>query len=251
MDIQLTVCVMVTALLVTVAPYQLVGGERPILAVMEIDAQDLPIAVEVRDRMSEYLRGKLIVTRSFIVVDKTRQSAALQALVKEEKARSYKACFDEKCQIPLGQALAADTILRTTITKTGSKYTIQCELVQLAREASGSGAMVQVEALPQNSLEDRLYGGLDSVVSQLTSVASVDRGEDDSGEDDAVKSTGGPPALECQSLCEKWSVFKSRHVEKQKREAYRCSRRCVRDEGRKVFECLRKAVSIDDYKGCK
>ncbi|HSW61107.1 MAG TPA: hypothetical protein VLJ60_09920, partial [bacterium] len=53
----------------------------------------------------------------------------------EMKKESYKMCYDDKCQIPLGQALSADTILRSTVTELGGLFILGVELIDLAKEA--------------------------------------------------------------------------------------------------------------------
>ena len=52
------------------------------------------------------------------------------------RKESYQKCYDKSCQIPLGQSLAADTILTGKITFLLGRYTMTVELVDLAKEAT-------------------------------------------------------------------------------------------------------------------
>lgn len=113
---------------------------RPILAVMDIEDQTRTFKNAVLDAAVQILRNKLTETRKYVVVDKTRQEEALSKMVKETKKESYKACYDQRCQIPLGQAVAADTILSCRITAMADIYTLGCTLTDLAREAAVAGA---------------------------------------------------------------------------------------------------------------
>ena len=83
-------------------------------------------------------------------------------MIKEMKKESYKACNDKNCQIPLGQALSADTIMRTTITYFGGVYTISSELIDLAKEATVIGAKKNY-----NGSDESMREALDYIVEQI------------------------------------------------------------------------------------
>ena len=84
-------------------------------------------------------------------------------MIKQMKEASYQDCNDKNCQIPLGQALSADTILRTTITFLGGIYKITSELVDLAKEATIRGA----EQKFNDHDEKSLVKALDRIVLQI------------------------------------------------------------------------------------
>jgi len=137
-------------------------GERLVLAVMEIEDTSGSMNRDYLGNAQEMLRGKLAATGHFVVIDKSRQEEKLRQLVHEQKKESYKACYDQKCQVPLGQALAADSILRTTISCLGTACMLSCELVDLEKEAAVSGGTADFE----NSAAE-LKKAVDSVVAQL------------------------------------------------------------------------------------
>ena len=129
------------------------------LAVMEFEDLSGKLSPETLAGATEYIRGAFVASNKFIVIAKERQE---KAMIKEMKKESYKSCNDKNCQIPLGQALSADTILRTTINFFGGVYTITAELIDLAKEATVSGAKQNFDGS-----EKSLMQALDRIVVQI------------------------------------------------------------------------------------
>jgi hypothetical protein len=77
-----------------------------------------------------------LAERSLRVIDRSSQDAAMRSLVQEEKARSYKTCVDQSCQIPLGKALAASHLMRSTIARFGAQCATNGELIDLRSEVT-------------------------------------------------------------------------------------------------------------------
>jgi len=123
------------------------------VAVMDIQDTSSTFVEDTLRNATEMLRGRLSAAGRFIVIDKSRQEAKIKALVRTSKKESYAACYDKECQIPLGQALAADSILRSTVSCLGSSCQLSLELVDLAREASIGGAATDFEASPEGLAE--------------------------------------------------------------------------------------------------
>ncbi len=141
--------------------------EKLKLAVMEFEDLSGKLSPQMLSGATEYMRGAFVSTNKYVVIAKERQE---KAMIKEMKKESYKSCNDKNCQIPLGQALSADTILRTTINFFGGVYTITSELIDLAKEATVSGAKQKF-----NGSEESLMEALDRIVVQITgSVVSYD-----------------------------------------------------------------------------
>lgn len=149
-------------------PRPLPPNERPIIAVMDIEDRGGALEAQVLDSLTDYLRASLVASGRFSVVDKSRQSQAREKMIKAEKAESYKTCYDRSCQIPLGQALAADSVLSINLGSMGSKLIIRAEIVDLAREVSVSGGVVKCDREPVEGLEERLMESADSLVLQLS-----------------------------------------------------------------------------------
>ncbi|MBO4699753.1 hypothetical protein J5690_09130 [bacterium] len=124
--------------------------EKLKLAVMEFEDRSGNLSEKTLSDATEYIRGAFVASNKFIVIAKERQD---NAMIKQMKKESYKACNDKNCQIPLGQALSADTILRTTINFFGGIYTITSELIDLAKEATVVGAKQKFDGSEQAFME--------------------------------------------------------------------------------------------------
>ena len=129
------------------------------LAVMEFEDLSGKLSKKMLSVATEQIRSKFVASNKFIVIAKERQE---NAMIKQMKKESYKACNDKNCQIPLGQALSADTILRTTISFFGGTYTITSELIDLEKEATTQGAEATF-----NGTEKSLKEAINSIVAQI------------------------------------------------------------------------------------
>ncbi len=85
----------------------------------------------------------------------------------EKKKESYKQCYEKSCQIPLGQALSADSILRTTLTHIGGVYVVSAELVDLEKQAGMGAAVEECEGEPKKHRDRRLMQAVKSLVAGL------------------------------------------------------------------------------------
>ena len=140
--------------------------EKLRLAVMEFEDRSGKISKQTLSDATEYVRASIISSNTYIVISKERQE---QEMIKEMKKESYKACNDKNCQIPLGQALSADTIMRTTITFFGGIYTIASELIDLEKEATIIGAKKNY-----NGDEVAMREALDFIVEKVISTFFLD-----------------------------------------------------------------------------
>lgn len=76
------------------------------------------------------------------VIDRGRLAAKLAETIRREKTESYRACVDEACQIPLGKALAATHLLRSTLARRGAECSLALELIELSSELTIDAAAV-------------------------------------------------------------------------------------------------------------
>ncbi len=146
-------------LLFSAALFAYDDDDKQKLAVMEFEDRSGNLSAKTLSDATEYIRGAFVASNKFIVIAKERQE---KVMIAEMKRESYKACNDKNCQIPLGQALSADTILRTTINFFGGIYTITSELIDLAKEATVSGAKQNFDGS-----EKSLMQALDRIVVQI------------------------------------------------------------------------------------
>ena len=134
------------------------NDEKLKLAVMEFEDRSGTLSEKTLSDATEYIRSAFVASNKFIVIAKERQE---KVMIAEMKKESYKLCNDKNCQIPLGQALSADTILRTTINSLGGVYVITSELIDLAKEATVIGA------------KQNFDGSETSLVSALDKIAEL------------------------------------------------------------------------------
>ncbi len=107
------------------------------VAIMRIEDKTKSINSSLIDSAEEFIRGELIASNRYFVISAERQNNEIMKTMKKE---SYKKCYERSCQIPLGKALSADTIIQGVITKFGKEYTLRLEMIDLAKEATILGA---------------------------------------------------------------------------------------------------------------
>jgi hypothetical protein len=105
-----------------------------------------------------------LAERGARVVDRSQQEAALKGLVDDEKKRSYSACVDSSCQIPLGKALAASHILRSTVARFGKACATNGEMIDLRAEVT-----VAAGSAKSDCSEEALLYAAESLAEQLIS----------------------------------------------------------------------------------
>ncbi|MBP5591197.1 hypothetical protein J6Y50_04990 [bacterium] len=148
------------------------------LAVMEFEDRSGTLSKQLLSDATEYLRSALTSANKYTVIAKERQE---QAMIKEMKKESYKECNDKNCQIPLGQALSADTILRTTIMRLGKTFVIASELIDLTKEATIVGAREKYDG-SEESLSIALDNIAEKVIAAYESIYNSDSSTNDNYE---------------------------------------------------------------------
>lgn len=107
-----------------------------VIAVMNVEASGkTPFEKNTLLALTDQVRV-FLAERGARVVDRSTQDQALKGLVEEEKKKSYQTCVDSSCQIPLGKALAASHILRSTVAKFGKACATNGELIDLRSEVT-------------------------------------------------------------------------------------------------------------------
>lgn len=109
--------------------------QTTLVAVMPIRDNSGKLTSDDLEAGTGYLRGGVASLEKFAVVSQGRQNEQLDKLLREQKKETYKECYDESCQIEVGKALSADTILRSHISYLDS-CVLTIELIDLATETS-------------------------------------------------------------------------------------------------------------------
>ncbi len=96
-------------------------------------------------------------------------SSELQRALRDAKRESFEACYDERCQIEIGKALAAQLSLQTRIGRVGSSCVLTSRLFDLREEATVRAASHRGECG-----DDALTTGVERLVEELVNGASAE-----------------------------------------------------------------------------
>ena len=195
------------------------------IAVMDVEDQSGTLDPNILKSATEYLRSKLVATGLYVVIDKTRQQEKLKGLIKDSKKESYMECFDKNCQVPLGQALAADNILRSSITLFADVYTMSTELVDLAKEATVAGLVADFDGSPKG-MRDAINKIIDDMIAKAQVPAGQKQAEPESFVLQFETTTPGVAAfVDGEQVCSKVpcirDVMKGRHSVKMSAPGYK------------------------------
>lgn len=133
-------------------------GNRPIVAVFDIETKRVKLSAEMMDALADYLTSRLTETGKYQVVPRDQLR---ERLAKQKKA-SYKQCYDQKCQIEMGRELAAEKTVATQVSKFADVCTLSVTIYDLRKAATESAATEKGECD-----EEGLLASLDKAVNKL------------------------------------------------------------------------------------
>lgn len=129
--------------LMTVLVADGLAQSRTVLGVLEISDLSGTLSEQEVEVATDFLRGLLVASKSFSVVDKSRQEETRKVVIKDLKRQSHNQCYDEKCRIELGRAMSADSLLVSKIGALGGTCTLTCELISLEKETVETSGLAQ------------------------------------------------------------------------------------------------------------
>lgn len=127
-----------------------------VIAVMDVEDANAGTNGAVGDSLVRNLSDQIrvyVTQQGARTIDRSAQERAFRQRVQEVKNESYKDCYDDTCQIELGKALAASHILRSKITKFGTRCVLNGELIDLAAEVTVKAASAQGACEAEGFLE--------------------------------------------------------------------------------------------------
>ncbi|MBW2704315.1 MAG: hypothetical protein JRF33_26145, partial [Deltaproteobacteria bacterium] len=127
---------------------------REVVAVFDVQDVSNRFEEDLLLQLTSYLSTTMVASGRFTVVPREQ----LRARLADKKSQSYKACYDDACQIELGKAVAAQKSLATQLLQVGQKCIVVANLIDLKTETTISGAKVQTDCDV-----DKLLGALDEV----------------------------------------------------------------------------------------
>jgi hypothetical protein len=111
-----------------------------IVAVFDIEDRTSLLTPATGRQLSEYLAAQVTRHAGYQVVPRHQ----LRARLARQKTESYKACYDQRCQIELGKAVAAERSLATTLLRVGEQCVLSSMLFDLKTETTVRAATVKM-----------------------------------------------------------------------------------------------------------
>ncbi|HSA21124.1 MAG TPA: hypothetical protein P5076_06740, partial [Myxococcota bacterium] len=134
-------------------------GRAAIIAVFTLEDRGAGLGTDVQERLSEYLASAIAASGHYQVIPR----AQLKERLGLQKTETYKACYDQNCQIELGKELAAEKTLSTQVIKLGANCMVTAVIFDLRTAASEGGASQE-----GGCGEDELVRSMKDVVAKLT-----------------------------------------------------------------------------------
>lgn len=140
------------------APPPVARGPAPVAAVFAIRDMTEKLDPHVLEQLTEFLSVQVAQQLGYKVVPREQ----LRGQLASAKSETFKACYDESCQIELGKAVAASKSISTTLIRVGNRCAFNATVYDLKTE-SADGAASADTACDENALLD----GVRSVVRGL------------------------------------------------------------------------------------
>jgi len=140
------------------------SGEAAVIAVFDVEdtrVRQARLTLDALKSMRDYLANQLAQDGVFKVVP----TSEIQAALRQGQAESYKACYDEACQIEIGKEIAAQKSLSTKISQFDTECVVSATLYDLRqtatdKAASAKGGCSQSEILVlMEKVAKKLRGG--------------------------------------------------------------------------------------------
>lgn len=139
-------------------PDQLSLERGSVLAAFDVLDASGELDPRAQDQVSDYLHARLTQALGYRVVPRARVKERILA----EKEHSYQACVDQSCQIELGKALAAQTILVTKLLRMGGTCALTATLFDLKTETAERATTVKTKCGTEGLIQ-----GVDDLVGAL------------------------------------------------------------------------------------
>ncbi len=130
----------------------------PVIAVFPIEDSSGSLSPQAVAKITDYFSVKLAETGRFRVVPKKELEKELAA----KKVDSYKACYDQSCQIEIGRELAAEKVVHTQIVELAGQCAVTATLYDLKAAATEKAASQKVACT-----EAALVGALETIAAAL------------------------------------------------------------------------------------
>lgn len=113
------------------------SAATPIVAVFDVEAKSQPRTF--KSTLADYLATQLAASGHYEVVPRSD----LKRRLRNQKRDSYKACYDESCQIEVGKELAADSIVSAQLIEAGAICILMVKVFDLRRATTSNAAAIE------------------------------------------------------------------------------------------------------------
>ncbi|MCK6552095.1 hypothetical protein L6R52_40060 [Myxococcota bacterium] len=149
---------------------------RAVIAVFDVEVRGARVSTEARTRLTDYV-ASLLAAQRFQVVPRSEVLSRLAAKKKE----SFRACYDEACQLEVGKELAAQKTVSTQVLELGGRCKATVTLYDLARAASeragtASSGCAEAEIVVAVEQATRAMLGLAADPGPSTAAVTLDPG---------------------------------------------------------------------------
>ena len=135
-----------------------VQAAPPIVAVFGVEDRTGQFDAAALQQLSDYLTTKIGEGGRFQVVP----GGQIRQRLREQKKESFKACYDQSCQIEIGRELAAQKSLAGQIVRIGSRCAVLLTLFDLKRATTERSASQKAECA-----QDPMVAALERAVAAL------------------------------------------------------------------------------------
>jgi hypothetical protein len=108
------------------------GEPVPVVAVFEIENRGSPLTKDELVALTDYLGTKLGERGQYQIIPRQE----IRRRLVEQKAASYKECYDQSCQIEVGREMAAQFTVSASISKVGRTCIITAAMYDLRKAAT-------------------------------------------------------------------------------------------------------------------
>ena len=145
-----------------VAPSHARAGQRQVVAVFDIQTKFTKLSRAKRNALTDVLAGEMALGGVFQVMP----PGDVKRILLDQSRVSFKACYDEKCQIQLGRELPANKLLTCTVVRIGRTCRVSASLYDLKRqttdtserETAGCGEQALVSSIEKVTTRLREWG---------------------------------------------------------------------------------------------
>ncbi len=129
-----------------------------IVAVFEIENRGTSLTKDELTALSDYLGNKLAEQGNYQIIPRDE----IRKRILSQKESSYKACYDQHCQIEIGRELAAQFTVSSSVSKVGTICLVNSALYDLRKAATAKTATAEGGCTPEE-----LFGALKKVAIRL------------------------------------------------------------------------------------